>query len=600
MRHTRGKGKGNEDGGASPARRGALGKGGGTGGNMGLSLACVVCVVIVLWFGAMDRLKGNGLQAKLDAVEVETGRMQVNLGAQRASIGRLRKTLRSLHRADMDATAELARLASRAESIGAKAKAESDKSDEAAKRVVEMQAELQRAKAVRDAVTAKAAAAKAAAAEAATAKAAVDAAAVASAAASQHVEPAEIRVIEHKNKPTPAVELSAAEAAEEETQTSLVKRTKAEVEELAKTIIANNLKPIEPSQPAGSKIVWKKSHRTSEALQGLQLADGRTLYTVTFQTGNTLGPGFCYMTASALLYGLRPHALWWSREYAGMITKVYAFIKFFEDFNFKADDLVLFIDGRDTIFQQPVMEVVNRFDASGEDFFWGADGGCIPGFCDYNRRMKYPKGAWKNFPKFRFLNSGTFIAKAGFTEEYFKELKPLVEDAGTDIDQGIISIAFVDALLKTGKFKHRVAIDSAADYFVSAWFVPLEIIQKAKAAVIHFNGGFNVGAEDDKKEDGSLDGLMMRVSQSFFYPPFRNFEKIHGEKVTLQGVDKVNTWRELCPDLCVPKPTAMDTDMLHAKCDAKKPKDVTTKQVLDNPEAKSNQEKKYRALLPDQ
>jgi hypothetical protein len=40
--------------------------------------------------------------------------------------------------------------------------------------------------------------------------------------------------------------------------------------------------------------------------------------------------------------------------------------------------------------------------------------------------------------------------------------------------------------------------------------------------------------------------------------------------------------------------------MLHAKCDAKKPKDVTTKQVLDNPEAKSNQEKKYRALLPDQ
>ena len=94
---------------------------------MGLSLVCVVCVVIVLWFGAMDRVKGNGLQAKLDAVEVETGRMQVNLGAQRASISRLRKTLRSLHRADKDTTAELARLASRAESIGAKAKAESER-----------------------------------------------------------------------------------------------------------------------------------------------------------------------------------------------------------------------------------------------------------------------------------------------------------------------------------------------------------------------------------------------------------------------------------------------------------------------------------------
>ena len=71
------------------------------------------------------------------------------------------------------------------------------------------------------------------------------------------------------------------------------------------------------------------------------------------------------------------------------------------------------------------------------------------------------------------------------------------------------------------------AIDTAADYFVSAWFVPLEVIQKAKAAVIHFNGGFNVGAEDDKRDDDSLDGLMMRVSQSFFFPPFRNFEKIH-------------------------------------------------------------------------
>jgi len=346
-------------------------------------------------------------------------------------------------------------------------------------------------------------------------------------------------------------------------------------------------------------VVWKKSHRTSEALQGLQLADGRTLYTVTFQTGDTLGPGFCYMTASALMYGLRPHALWWSRGYRGMITKVFALVKFFEDFAFKADDLVLFIDGRDTIFRQPVPELVARFDASGEALFWGADGGCIPGFCDYNRRMKYPKGAWLNFPKFRFLNSGTFIATAGFCAGYFAELKPLVEDANTDIDQGIISVAYVDALLKTGKFKHRVAIDTAADYFVSAWFVPLEVIQKAKAAVIHFNGGFNVGAEDDKRDDDSLDGLMMRVSQSFFFPPFRNFEKIHGEKVTLEGVDKANTWRELCPDLCVPKPTAMDTDMLHAKCDAKMPKDITTKQVLDNPEAKSNRETKYRALLPD-
>jgi hypothetical protein len=305
------------------------------------------------------------------------------------------------------------------------------------------------------------------------------------------------------------------------------------------------------------------------------------------------------MTASALMYGLRPHALWWSRGYQGMITKVFALVKFFEDFAFKADDLVLFIDGRDTIFRQPVPELVARFDASGEALFWGADGGCIPGFCDYERRMKYPKGAWPNFPKFRFLNSGTFIATAGFCAGYFAELKPLVEDTNTDIDQGIISVAYVDALLQTGKFKHRVAIDTAADYFVSAWFVPLEVIQKAKAAVIHFNGGFNVGAEDDKRDDDSLDGLMMRVSQSFFFPPFRNFEKIHREQVTLQGVDKASTWRELCPDLCVPKPTAMDTDMLHAKCDAKMPKDITTKQVLDNPEAKSNRETKYRALLPD-
>ena len=111
-----------------------------------------------------------------------------------------------------------------------------------------------------------------------------------------------------------------------------------------------------------------------------------------------------------------------------------------------------------------------------------------------------------------------------------------------------LSLQF-DALLQTGKFKHRVAIDTAADYFVSAWFVPLEVIQKAKAAVIHFNGGFNVGAEDDKRDDDSLDGLMMRVSQSFFFPPFRNFEKIHREQVTLQGVDKAilnprETWAD--------------------------------------------------------
>ena len=130
------------------------------GGSLGVSLACLVLVVILLWVGAVDRLKCSGLQAKLDAataesgreravqaarrtgavglrsslpslhraesdtaaelarLEVESGRAQVSLGARRTSIGKLRSALRSLRRADKDAAAELARLESDVESVG--------------------------------------------------------------------------------------------------------------------------------------------------------------------------------------------------------------------------------------------------------------------------------------------------------------------------------------------------------------------------------------------------------------------------------------------------------------------------------------------------
>ena len=381
-------------------------------------------------------------------------------------------------------------------------------------------------------------------------------------------------------------------------QTSLKIQTEAEVQARAKAIITDNLKaPKHTMIPEGAKLVWKRGQKSGDALQGLKLAGGRTVYLTTFQTHATLGPGFCYMVASAMLYGLRPYALWWSKQYAGMITKIYAFVDFFADFKFGPNDVVMFTDGRDTLIRRPVDEILRRFDATGEEMLWGADGGCIPGFCDYNRRGKYPPAHFKNFPKYRYLNSGTFIGKAGFLTDYFKALGPLADDAGTDIDQGIISIAFIDALVKNGKFPHRAAIDTAADFFVSAWFVPLEIIQKANAAIIHFNGGFNVGAEDDKKEDSHNDGMMMRVSQSFFYPTYRSLSKVRDGLVSLQGVKDAPKFSDLCPADCMPPPTTMDTDMLHAKCKPG-PKHQDVKQVLANQKSKSNLEKKWRSWLP--
>ena len=45
-------------------------------------------------------------------------------------------------------------------------------------------------------------------------------------------------------------------------------------------------------------------------------------------------------------------------------------------------------------------------------------------------------------------------------------------------------------------------------------------------------------------------------------------QKIQCQKVVLQGVATESTLRELCPELRVSKPTAMDSDMLRAKCAA--------------------------------
>ena len=384
----------------------------------------------------------------------------------------------------------------------------------------------------------------------------------------------------------------------------------ASVEVTARHVIEANKKR-RAHKPPDSHYEWLTSRKTGESIEGLVLADGRRVFTTTFQTEKTAGPGFCWCIASMLAFGLTPHILWWHKPYSGMITKIYAFNQFFDEFDFKPDDVIVFVDGRDSVFIRPVQEMVDRFDKTGRNFFWGADGGCIPGFCDYERMDQYPEAHFAQHPKFKYLNSGTFIGKAGFAREYFKVVEPLFEELATDIDQGGISIAYIDARIpdssaakrkfKTVNEKHRVEIDTRADFFVSGWFVPVRVIDVARASVIHFNGGFNVGADQDKQ--GDLNGLMMRVSESFYIPTFHALqEHVSTQPVTMQGKKgKGVPFNEVCGS-CLTKVHELDSDMLHAFCtihkenqNPGKKKDI--KMVLSDENAEHKVEQKYRSWL---
>jgi len=337
------------------------------------------------------------------------------------------------------------------------------------------------------------------------------------------------------------------------------------VEGMARAVIARNRARV-PALPAGATFKWVASSKApGEKIRGTLLPDGRAVFLLTFQTEASTGPGFYLCLASALQYGIMPHVLWWKGLYGGMITKVYAFRDFVAEYALAPTDVVIFIDGRDSLMTGPIEQLVAPFDATGEDFFWSADGGCIPGFCDYNRREQYPPAHYKDFPKFRYLNSGSFIGKAGFVKRYFTRLPAEFDKVGTDIDQGVISTAYMDGHLGTGDMKgYKVQIDVKAQYFVTAWFVPLKVVRDCGAAVIHFNGGFNVGSEADKGQN--KDGLMMRVSASYYLPVHKALGRIMDQKVTLQGVagDGV-TFAKLRGD-CTIEPRDLDSDMLHANC----------------------------------
>ena len=378
------------------------------------------------------------------------------------------------------------------------------------------------------------------------------------------------------------------------------------VEGMSQAIIARNIARV-PAPPQGVQFKWVSSSKNKqEKIRGTLLPDGRAVFMLTFQTEASTGPGFYLCLASALQYGIMPHVLWWKGTYSGMITKVYAFRDFVAEYDLAPNDIVFFIDGRDSLMTGPIDQLVKPFDATGEDFFWSADGGCIPGFCDYDRRDQYPPAYYKDFPAFRFLNSGSFIGKADFVKRYFTRLPKEFDKVGTDIDQGVISVAYMDGHLDTGDMKdYKVQIDIKAQYFVTAWFVPLMVVRDCGAAVIHFNGGFNVGSPADKAT--GRDGLMMRVSASFYLPVQKALDKIRDQKVTLQGVSGDGVaFGELRGD-CIVVPKDLDSDMLHGNCAPDKAgnhissatvcKVRNFKKLAANPQRQAFVERKYSRWL---
>lgn len=151
--------------------------------------------------------------------------------------------------------------------------------------------------------------------------------------------------------------------------------------------------------------------------------------------------------------------------------------------------LVLFVDGYDTVFQYPASVLLARFREIGADVLFGAEKDCWPSeeVCE--------QYALRTDGVFRYLNSGTYMGNAGFLKDILAEF----EDNPEADDQLFFSRYLRD--YRHGKRKTRVLLDTECSLFqtLSSFSRPdwdcygptyrlSNTITSTKPVVIHGNG----------------------------------------------------------------------------------------------------------------
>lgn len=134
-----------------------------------------------------------------------------------------------------------------------------------------------------------------------------------------------------------------------------------------------------------------------------------------------------------------------------------------------ADDIVLFVDGYDTLLLADEKTLLERFAAFEAPLVMGAETNCAP-----------YKNLFRKFPKsptpFRYINTGTYMGYVSQIRKVFDEISPIQPNLD---DQGVLSMYYVN-------HQDKMVLDTNCDLFLTLHRIDPEqiVIDREKCQVI--------------------------------------------------------------------------------------------------------------------
>lgn len=240
--------------------------------------------------------------------------------------------------------------------------------------------------------------------------------------------------------------------------------------------------------------------RPAETVHDNSKRDRERIHTVTYASHGGRDDRFCRAVESALRHDIDLVILGWGVAWKGLSQKLDASHAYAAAL--PAEDVMLFTDAFDVMFTNSSRNILRIFESMDTNILFAGECGCWPHVMEDNGRP-----CFRDYPKaptpYRYLNSGTWIAKAGYAKEM---LLAVIQEAGKNFananDQKLVADMYMQ-----GRF--GIKLDFYSQIFQSMHMTlskPLPICNPTKdvkinnghfhnsltntdPSVFHFNGG---------------------------------------------------------------------------------------------------------------
>jgi hypothetical protein len=211
---------------------------------------------------------------------------------------------------------------------------------------------------------------------------------------------------------------------------------------------------------------------------------GQTVHVVTYASHGGRDDRFCRAVESALRHDIELVILGWGVKWQGLSQKLEASHAYAA--SLPKGDVMLFTDAFDVMFTNSSDNILQIFEKMNTNILFAGECGCWPHVMENKGQacfVDYPKSP----TPYRYLNSGTWIAKAGSAKDM---LLAVIEEAGKNFananDQKLVADMYIQ-----GRF--GIKLDFYSEIFQSMHMTlskPLPFCNPTKDVVI-INGHFH-------------------------------------------------------------------------------------------------------------